>query len=652
MKIVFDIEANGLNPTEVFVIVAREVNSYHSEIFREVTKDAAERERFLNWSKDVTCWIGHNILSYDLPVLYRLVGLPLQDISICLDTYILSKLVDYPRSGHSLEDYGEEFGIEKNKYSDFTRYSAELEERCITDVTINTKVYLKYKKYIDEALKESFGRGIPLEHKFQGTCNNLSNKGFALDVPKAKKELDKVLSELKILDLSISEEFLPKLKLIRTVIPKKTKYGTISLTSIPKSLRSNIHELTVDAPFSYCHWSVFNPNSHKQIVEVLNQAGWSPVDKTDTHKDKERELSKLRRLRKGSKELDIIIQKLIMDLERLEIYGWKVNEANLGTLPNSAPNSARTLAKRILYESRRRTLVEWLSLVKEDGRVYGEFHGIGAWTHRMAHRKPNLANITNEFDTAGNIKLLGKELRQCWRAPKGRLLVGVDAEGIQLRIFAHYVNNAELIKALVSGDKKLKTDPHSYNQGVLGNVCKSRAAAKRFLYALFLGAGMDKLATILECGRGEAELALDRLLDKYPGFSELKTTIIPSDAKRGWFTGIDGRKVRIPGEDIGSRRHLAMSGYLQNGEAVVMKTAAVIAEPQLKQYNSFIVDIVHDEAQNETPNNMEVALEVAKVWDLAIRKAGDIYDLKCPMAGSYMNDHGEYTIGTNWYKTH
>jgi DNA polymerase-1 len=113
----------------------------------------------------------------------------------------------------------------------------------------------------------------------------------------------------------------------------------------------------------------------------------------------------------------------------------------------------------------------------------------------MAHQNPNTANIPNEFDTAGRKKLLGKELRSLWCAPKNRLLVGCDAEGIQLRIFAHYINDPEFTDALVKGKKDDKTDPHSLNQRILGSVCKSRAAAKRFIYALLLGAGIGESST-------------------------------------------------------------------------------------------------------------------------------------------------------------
>jgi DNA polymerase-1 len=195
----------------------------------------------------------------------------------------------------------------------------------------------------------------------------------------------------------------------------------------------------------------------------------------------------------------------------------------------------------------------------------------------MAHHQPKHSeySLMSSTQEGGSRKLLGKEMRQLWQAPRNRLLVGVDAEGIQLRIFAHYIDDAEFTDALVRGDKAKKTDPHSLNQRILGDVCRSRAAAKRFVYALLLGGGIGKLAQILDCSISEAQSALDRLLERYTGFAILKQRVIPADAKRGFFIGLDGRKVRIPGDAFSERKHLCMSGYLQNGEAVCMKMATL-----------------------------------------------------------------------------
>ena len=769
MRLVIDIETNSLsNPTQIWLVVCKDIDTGIYYSFREVTKDATAASSLVNLLQGCTCLIGHNLCGYDLPVCHNLLP-DTRDLSCTTyDTLIVSKLVDYSRQGHSVEDYGREFGLEKGKFSDFSKYSPEMEKYCIRDVDITERIFKKYAKYLDNAERLP---SIQLEHDFQYVCNKLEKDGFAFNSAKAAALLGKVESELAELDEAILSSFPPRLKLIREVTPKETKHGTISLSSIPKDLREMVSDLNVDAPFSYCSWVSFNPSSHKQIIDVLNEAGWKPIEKTKTHLDTERELNKLKRTRQRGKELDLRKEALHTKLNELKVSGWKVNETNLDTLPSSAPASARTLAKRILLESRRRTLTEWLNLVwhkieiditsgtvigtkenqkilngltekenkEKDGqslilikseriiketilniptgcqsktfhawlknnkvdaqfvkesanstsitvigqdqlesffaliatvtsvgtkqgplrykiissRIHGRFGSIGAWSHRMNHQNPNTANIPNEYDTQGKKKLYGKELRSFWCAPKNRLLVGVDAEGIQLRIFAHYIDDPEFTQALVSGKKEDKSDPHSLNQSILGPVCKSRAAAKRYIYALLLGAGAGKLREILDCDEGSASEAYDRLLQRYTGFATLKETIIPADAKRGWFVGLDGRAVRILGDTVGNRRHLAMSGYLQNGEAVVMKMATLKWWPELPKMDAMLVDMVHDEWQTECPNNMEIALRIAKMQADSLRQVGEELKLKCPLAGSYWNDDlNDYTIATNWSKTH
>lgn len=667
MRVVIDIEANGLfNPTKIWVVVCKDIDTNEYYIFRNL-QDDSERRKFIDWFDGVELCIGHNILSYDLAHLKRLVGLEVP-IRKVLDTLVVSKLVDYPRPHHSVEDYGIEFGFEKIKFNDFSQYSLDMETYCIRDVDITHRIYNKYSKYISNS---DHADSIQLEHEFELVTAELHRNGFAFNYKKAAALLGRVEEELGVLDRQILDAFPPRLKFIREITPKETKHGTISLSSIPKSMRADIPDMSVDAPFSYCAWVEFNPSSHKQIIEVLNQAGWSPVDKTETHKDTERELNKQKYLRNKSPEQEKNLSELSTKLDLLQVTGWKVNENNLETLPPSAPNATRLLAKRILLESRRRTLTEWLDLANAESvgpehgdtggnsrggstyRIHGRFYGIGAWTHRMAHQNPNTANIPNEFDTAGKKKLYGKELRSLWIAPKNRLLVGVDAEGIQLRIFAHYIDDPEFTEALVNGRKEDKSDPHSLNQRILGDVCRSRAAAKRYIYALLLGAGQGKLREILECSERDATEAYDRLLSRYTGFARLKETIIPRDAKRGWFVGLDGRRVRIPGDTDGGRKHLAMSGYLQNGEAVVMKKATLRWLEPVRALGGLLVNFVHDEWQVECPNDVNIALQIAEMMSSSLYDTGQELHLKCPLAGSYWNDDlKDYTIATNWSKTH
>jgi DNA polymerase-1 len=586
-------------------------------------------------------WVGHNWLNYDYPVLNDLLKLEVMDLpERSIDTLLISRLVDYSRpTGHSIESYGLEFSLEKGKFNDFKKYSKEMEDYCVRDVDICLKVYLKYLKYLSNPEHKY---SILLEHKFSSkVINSLVNNGFTFNSRKAKVLLKEVEVSLSTLDKEILEAFPPKLKLIREITPKETKYGTLSKVDFRWVTDGDL-SIYNGGPFSRCRWEQFNPSSHKQIIDVLHAAGWKPTDRTKTHIEKTRH-------RRGVEVLDLA------DQVKYAKYGWKINENNLETLPPTAPAPARSLAKRILHESRRRTLTEWLGLVQEDDRIHGKFNGIGTWTHRMATQKPNMQNIPNALELNGDVKYLGKELRSLWRASRNRLLVGVDAEGIQLRVFAHYIDDQEFTDALVRGTKAEKTDPHSLNARILGPVCGSRQVAKRFIYALLLGAGISKLSEILGCSEVLTQEALDRLLTRYVGWERLRVSEVPRDAKRGYFIGVDGRKVRIPGDTIGQRKHLCMSGYLQNAEAVIMKMATLQWMEDLDAEDLWfrIVNMVHDEWQVETKNHMEEAIRVAETLSGSLRKVGKILGLRCPLEGSFYNeDNRDYTIGTTWYDTH
>jgi DNA polymerase I len=651
LRIVIDTETNSLTrPTEIWIIVCKDIDTGKYYYFRNTTNDVEEREAFFRFSEGVQFWIGHNLLDYDHPVINRLLGSWCPGIaSSSIDTLIVSRLVEYSRSGgHSIEEYGLEYNFPKIKidYKTFTQWTQEMQDYCQRDVDICHMIYLEHLKYITDCPE-----AVRLEHEFQTIVNALHDRGFGFNTKKAEKLLSKVQEELNGLDAQIALSFPTKLYPIREIHPRITVHGTLHKGDFRWVEGGDLSEYN-GGPFTRCDWRQFNPASHRQVISVLSAAGWSPHDKTDTHVETERELNRLKYSKNKDKELDLtnLRAKLLM----LEKHGWKINENNLSTLPPTAPAPARTLARRILFESRRRTLTEWLGLVNPGtDRIHGSFVGIGAWTHRMAHRNPNTANIPNAVKISdGSTTLLGKELRSLWQAPKGRLLVGVDAEAIQLRIFAHLIDDPELTNAIVNGKKSDKTDPHSLNQRYFGVFCKTRNAAKHSLYAIFFGGGPNKIAHIMACKREEAIEATENLKLKYPGLQRLEKEVFPNDAKRGYFIGLDGRRVLIPSDTISNRKHLCMSGYLQNGEAVVMKKASVKFFPNLPP-ECFCVDLVHDEWQTEVPNNMEIALQVAKMECDALKEVGEELKLKCPLAGSFYNDdHKDYTIGTTWYQTH
>ena len=365
----------------------------------------------------------------------------------------------------------------------------------------------------------------------------------------------------------------------------------------------------------------FNPNSPSQVVERLNEAGWRPTEKTKGHLAAERE---------NDEEA----------LRRYRVIGWRVCEENLETLPEDAPEAARKLAEYLLLSNRLSTLRQWQSVYKAStGRVHGVFNHIGSWTHRKSHQNPNMANVPALVNRKGKPQPYGPEFRSLFQAARGKVLVGTDADGIQLRIFAHLCNDRKLIEALINGKKEDKTDIHSLNKAILDTICNSREAAKTYIYALLLGAGFPKQAEILNCSFPEAQAGLKRILDFYPGWKALKEVQLKKEGEQGFIYGVDGRKIILPAP------RLALAGHLQSGESIVMKMANELWDDVLtrmripyKQVND-----VHDEWQTETePQYADV---VGRVQSDSIRVVGEMLKLNCPLAGSVK-------FGHNWKDTH
>jgi DNA polymerase-1 len=507
-----------------------------------------------------------------------------------------------------------------------------MEKYCIQDTEITYKLYKHFEEYI---FSDQWKDALRLEHDMARISQGMHETGFAFDVSTARKLYEEIDQRVTSLDNELVESFPARTSLVREISPKATKHGTLSRVDFRWTDAHDLSPYSVGAPFSLIEYVPFNPGSPKQIVERLNEAGWKPFEKTKGHIQCERDLRRCR----DNQQREILEERL----KEYQRIGWKVSEDNLKTLPKDAPEASRKLAQRLLLASRRSTLNEWLTAYNTTtGRIHGRFLHIGAWTQRMSHAGPNMANIPSgdtEYAT---------EMRSLWTVPKNKLLVGVDADGIQLRILAHYMNDKVFTEALINGSKSNGTDAHTLNMKALGYVCKSRDVAKTFIYAWLLGAGIPKIASILGCTNEEARIACDNFLKAYPGLQQLKQEQIPYDANRGYFVGLDKRLVLCNNE------HLMLAGYLQNGEAIAMKKANVLWRKQLTEERVpyWQVNFVHDEWQTETINDISVARYIAKVQADSLRIVGEHLGLNCPLAGSTVNSHNQETIGTNWHQTH
>lgn len=627
-RIICDIETDGLNPSKVWVIVCIDVDTEKVDVF---VRPDLDKEPFLEYTRRIDCWIGHNFISYDY---FKVIRKFFQEAKIdprkIIDTLVCSRTFRFDvEGGHSLEAWSKRLGFTKPFIEDWDQGATEeIISRCIEDVKGNLKLFKFFEKHI---YHDVFSKALRLEHDTVLICEDISHNGFAFDEPNARKMLGEIDERLSQLDAEIAESFPPEF-VTEEFIPKvnSTKYGYV---------KGEVFKRVTEVPF--------NPASPRQIVSKLNQAGWKPVNKTKGHIKAERDLKNCR-AKKDSPERVALSTRLS---EFAEI-GWSVDEENLSTLPSSAPSGARKLAERITLASRRSSLIEWLGQYNAStGAIHGTFQHIGSWTHRKSHQRPNMANIPSNPDVKDRdnptpveaLKLkYNMPMRALWVSRPKRRLIGVDADGIQLRILAHYMRDKDFIEALVSGKKEDRTDPHSLNALKLGIGYDHRDRAKKFIYAWLLGAGNDKVAELLQYSKKQAVLAQESFIEGYPGLKRLRYEDIPEIALKGYFEGIDGRYVPVPNE------HKVLAGLLQNGESIVMKQAAVIWRTEARRLKIpfWQVNDVHDEWQTETEDNDEVANLLERIQCDSIRQAGEMFKLNCPLLGTGGNQ------GYSWAETH
>lgn len=633
---ILDIEANGLvnEATQIHCAVIRSGGKYHAiEEPHQNTKAGELLYEIVSEAMATGILSGHHILGYDILVLLKCIGDPalgalysdaLKRLSV-VDTLIVSRLLNYKiEGGHSLDAWGRRFGIVKvgKEITDWSKLTPLMLERCISDTEINERLYAKFERFIEDP---AWFEALVAEHRTSEITERMTVTGIPFDRPKAEGMKTEIIELLKPIDAVIATDFPPRAVPIKEVHPRVTKEGLLNRADFRWLGNSDLTAFD-GGPFTRFRYEEFNPGSPKQVVERMWKAGWKPTEKTDGHLDAIKE------------------RRVTEDIKR---YGWKVSEENLATLPASAPEGARSLAKRITLASRLSDLEEWLALVGPDERLHPRYQNPGAWTGRLSHQRPNSANIPaekpstkdNEFEKL--INLFNGRMRGLFVAPKGKRLIGTDADGIQMRIFAHVVNDERLIQALINGRKEDKSDIHSVHQRALGAVCGSRDEAKTFIYAFLLGAGIGKVAEIFQCSFSEAKAAVENFLNYYPGLRQLKKTGIPEWAARGYFDGLDGRKVPC------DSAHLMLSGILQNGEKVIMARSMIEWTDELDRRGLpyELVNWVHDEWQTLIDDDDDLCAEVQKIQIDSIRHQGDLLHMACPLDGSS-------SWGYSWHETH
>jgi DNA polymerase-1 len=639
--VVCDIETDGLNYSKIHIIVCKDIKT--NELFIFDTKNPNMHQDFIEFSKGVRKWIGHYFLNFDMFAINKIIQEDLITFDKVFDTCVVSRLFDVTMPSHSLEYWGQLLGYPKQEHEDWSIYTEEMKSRCVTDVHLNHKVFNILRTRASYLTQKC----VDIEHEVTYILELQKRNGFALDVSKAQELRDKLKNRAESILEEVLKDFEPKKKLNRRLVPRYVGDGSMhgqDANSLSKAMSDSdkvVEELD-DGTYSIYDMVPFNIGSPLQIVERMEEYGWKPVERTKSGNS------------------------------------WKINERNLSTLPDTAPESAHKFVEWRICETRWKMVDEWLNSARNDGRVHADVTCIGAYTHRMSHQNPNMGNLPSTRAKYGH------ECRSCLTGGDNWLL-GCDASGIQLRVLAHYMNDEEYTQATAYGD------PHTKNMEAAS--LPSRDIAKTFIYAWLLGAGDAKIAEIIGASTAKAAWTRKTFLQRTPALARLleRTKLW---AKQGYMIGLDGRRLPL------KSAHYALSSALQGGEAVIMKLATILWHREMTERGLWINTrhrdmcmIVHDEWQTEVSPPEDEALadfshllqdkaklkaavdswkspspDDKRIWSVlhktdkegiyqayyhpvgelqvkSLRLAGEILKLNCPI-------DGEYNLGKNWADTH
>jgi DNA polymerase-1 len=557
-----------------------ETDLSHKKIHLVVTKDIdtgeirtwKEAKPFQDFIKDATLIVAHNGIGFDFPVLNRQWNTKI-GLKKVFDTLIVSRLLDPSREqGHSLESWGRTLGFHKIDYPAVWQWMMDRRQEYDGEC---------FDKPLVGLLEHYCIRDVEVTARlYLNLCNEQDQKQFSQESVDLEHKVAAIIAEQE-----------------RNGFKLDTIYATVLLTDI-KGKMAGIYEQMQQRWPAYEVPRIsektgkelkpllvtFNPGSRKQIGEKLVELGWKPKQFTET----------------GQAMVD-------------ENILSKIN------IPE-----AKMIAEYLMLQKRVAQIESWIKAVEDDGRVHGKVITNGAVTGRMTHSSPNMGQIPNTSS------VYGKECRECWSVEEGNVLVGVDLSGIELRCFAHYLNDEDYTNEVVNGDV------HTRNQKAFG--VPTRNDAKTVLYATLYGASPAKVGSIIGGSSSQGKKIIDSFERNVPAYAKLKQKVAKF-AQKGWLPGLDGRRLNIRSE------HSALNTLLQSAGAIIAKKWLVNFSEELKNKKIpyKLVATVHDEVQIET--KPEFAETVKEIVIASAAKAGKDLNFRCPVAA-------EGKIGANWYGTH
>ncbi len=279
-------------------------------------------------------------------------------------------------------------------------------------------------------------------------------------------------------------------------------------------------------------------------------------------------------------------------------------------------------------------------LIDVNHKLHTTFSQTTAATGRLASNNPNLQNIPVRTE-------LGKEVRSCIMASKGKKLLSIDYSQFELRIAAHVSEDDVLIKLFKEGK-----DIHTSTAAVIHGIKESdvtpeiRRSAKEVNFGVLYGMGAFGLSQ----RTGLTRFAASEFIEKYfATFKKLaqfieETTLIAR--KNGYASTLYGRRRKLPdlhstsAQVRAAAERMAINMPIQGTQADIIKKAMIEVHQVIANRQDIVMLLqIHDELVFEVDENK--VDEAVKLLKPLMENAAK---LKVPIIV-------EAKVGDNWSET-
>jgi DNA polymerase-1 len=262
-------------------------------------------------------------------------------------------------------------------------------------------------------------------------------------------------------------------------------------------------------------------------------------------------------------------------------------------------------------------------VVDERSRIHTTFLQAGAQTGRLASTNPNMQNVPIRTP-------LGREIRGCFEAEDGNVLISADYSQIELRVLAHAAEEPVLKEIFVRGE-----DVHTATASQVFQVAPDaidpgmRSKSKMINYGIVYGLSDFGLADRLNIPREEAKEFIDAYLERFPRVAVFMAETIERAKEQSYVTTLWGRRRQIP--ELQARNYqvrmlgerLAVNTVIQGTAADIIKLAMVRAHAALvkSELETRLLLTIHDELLFEGPPSEQdtasvlIEREMCGVWE-------------------------------------